>query len=65
MAITRIINCSMCGKKEQEKEENAGWQGWFCIQGVVLNGTTNPHICTDCGAKIMNFVDAEVKHGVD
>lgn len=63
--ISRTITCAACGQREEEKAENAGWQGWGGIHGVVLNGCANPHLCPECMARVMEFIDGGMKHGVD
>lgn len=64
MAIIRTINCAVCGKTEVEKEQNIGWPGWSCIQGVALNNEANPNLCPDCTARVMQFIDGG-SHGMD
>lgn len=62
--ILRTIKCALCPTTETEPEENAGWKGWGAIQGIVLDGEPNPHVCPVCLGKVAEFADG-VKHGMD
>ena len=63
--ITRTIHCARCKVSEQEPMPNAGWKGWMILQGVELNGDTNPAICPSCTNVIMNVIDREVANVMD
>ena len=45
--IERTIVCGVCGKRETEQAPEAGWPGWGALQGIVLNGVPNPHLCPE------------------
>jgi len=45
MSIKQIIQCSVCGKEEIEKETGAGFTGWGALQGISLDGEDNPTLC--------------------
>ena len=65
MAVISTIQCDVCGNTAHEPEPNAGWLGWGSIQGVAFNGVSNPSLCHECIAEIMNFIDGGMKNGMD
>jgi hypothetical protein len=42
-----------------EDAPNAGWEGWGQLQGIVLDGVPNPHLCPDCLGSVADYVDAK------
>lgn len=57
MSILRKAQCDICGKEEFEKAHGEGWKDWVIINGVVLDGVSNPMVCPECRDPIMNFID--------
>ena len=60
MAILRVAECSACGKLQQEASYGGGWNGWFGIQGISLNGDGSPMFCEECKTRVMEAVDTVV-----
>jgi hypothetical protein len=67
MSVLRTIQCDMpkCSNAYQEKASNEGFPGWGSINGVMLNGITNPNCCPDCKDKIMTYIDEVLNNGVE
>lgn len=65
MAITRTITCDICCKTATETVPNEGWPGWGGLHGIALNGVTNPTLCPTDLARVAEFIDKELRHGMD
>lgn len=65
MTIKRTITCDICGITEAEAAPNDGWPGWGSIHGIALNGVPNPTLCPDDMARVAEFIDKELRYGVD
>jgi len=65
MAIKRTIQCDVCGEQAEEQVANDGWLGWGALNGIALNGVPNPSLCPACLSEVANFVDKELRHGMD
>lgn len=55
--IKRIIKCDICGLEMEEPVAGAGWPGWGGLNGIAMDGVSNPNLCPEHLAATADFVD--------
>lgn len=50
MSVLRTIKCDVkkCNSQYVEQQAGDGWPGWGSLNGIVLDGVTNPSLCPNC-----------------
>ena len=61
MAIIRTIQCSVCKKSEVEKNPGDGFVNWGSLEGIELDGETNPTLCQRHLAHVADYLDKLVQ----